>query len=135
MSQVPIHLSVLLFVFLFSFAENTRLYLLSWVSCASKQQACWHLVAGHQGSSSLDVFKYSDQNTDVVKSEIWMCTFYSSWLSWDVSHDMRSRAESAMWESLLPSLYASLLLVSVSESCAQPLNTQSSVLKQENINT
>jgi len=38
----------------------------------------------------------TDQNTDVVKSRIWMYTFCSSYLSWDVSLEMRSRAELVM---------------------------------------
>lgn len=58
-------LSVLL---LLSSAENSRLYLFSWVSSASKQQACWHLTTGHQGSTSLSVFKYS-----VAWSKSWCC--------------------------------------------------------------
>lgn len=65
----------------------------------------------------------ADQNTDLVKSGMWMCTFCSSYLSWDVSHEMRSRAELVMWESLLLSLYASLLLVSISMKAIHSLWT------------
>lgn len=65
MSQVP---NILFCPPAFSFAENTRLYLLSWVSYTNKQQACWHLTTGHQGSSFLNVFKYS-----VARSKYWCC--------------------------------------------------------------